>query len=74
MASAAIIGFLGALPLVAQVTSLPAAWFISAHSRKLAVVAEGVETQTEREMVRRAGCDEAQGYLLGRPEPEAGAL
>ena len=37
-ASAAIIGFLGALPLVAQVTSLPAAWFISAHSRKLATV------------------------------------
>jgi len=24
-------------------------------------------------MVRRAGCDEAQGYLLGRPEPEADA-
>jgi hypothetical protein len=37
-AGTALIGFLGALPLVAQVASLPAAWFISAHSRKLATV------------------------------------
>jgi MFS family permease len=33
-ASAAVIGFLGALPLGAQVVSLPAAWFTSARSRK----------------------------------------
>ena len=33
-ASAAVIGFLGALPLAAQVVSLPAAWFTSARSRK----------------------------------------
>ena len=31
------------------------------------VVAEGVETPQVRELVREAGCDEAQGYLLGRP-------
>ena len=40
-----------------------------ARSLRLAVVAEGVETPAELEMVRRAGCDEAQGYLLGRPGP-----
>ena len=40
-----------------------------ARSLHLAVVAEGVETPAELEMVRRAGCDEAQGYLLGRPGP-----
>ena len=40
-----------------------------AHSLKLNVVAEGVETAAELEMVRLAGCDEAQGFLLGRPEP-----
>ena len=40
-----------------------------ARSLNLAVVAEGVETPAELEMVRRAGCDEAQGYLLGRPGP-----
>jgi MFS family permease len=33
-ASAAVIGLLGALPLAAQVVSLPAAWFTSARSRK----------------------------------------
>jgi diguanylate cyclase (GGDEF)-like protein len=40
-----------------------------ARSLRLAVVAEGVETDAELEMVKRAGCDEAQGYLLGRPGP-----
>jgi EAL domain-containing protein (putative c-di-GMP-specific phosphodiesterase class I) len=40
-----------------------------ARSLRLAVVAEGVETQAELDMVKRAGCDEAQGYLLGRPGP-----
>ena len=40
-----------------------------ARSLRLAVVAEGVETPAELEMVKRAGCDEAQGYLLGRPGP-----
>jgi diguanylate cyclase (GGDEF)-like protein len=50
-------------------TAIVTAMVELAHSLKLAVVAEGVETQTELEMVRRAGCDEAQGYLLGRPEP-----
>ncbi|MGH7401658.1 MAG: MFS transporter [Candidatus Rokuibacteriota bacterium] len=33
-ASAAVIGFLGALPLGAQIVSLPAAWFTGARSRK----------------------------------------
>ena len=33
-ASAAVVGFLGALPLGAQVVSLPAAWFTGARSRK----------------------------------------
>jgi diguanylate cyclase (GGDEF)-like protein len=42
-----------------------------AHNLKLDVVAEGVETNTELEIVRRVGCDEAQGYLLGRPGPSS---
>jgi len=37
-AGTALIGFLGALPLVAQMASLPAAWFISGRSRKWATV------------------------------------
>ncbi len=46
-ASAAIIGFLGALPLGAQVASLPAAWFTSARSRKtVALWAVGISRLT----------------------------
>ncbi|HZP37678.1 MAG TPA: MFS transporter [Methylomirabilota bacterium] len=37
-AGTALIGFLAALPLVAQLASLPAAWFISGRSRKWATV------------------------------------
>jgi diguanylate cyclase (GGDEF)-like protein len=33
------------------------------------ILAEGVETQDQLEILRREGCDEAQGYLLGRPQP-----
>lgn len=32
------------------------------------VVAEGVETPEQWEAVRLLGCDEVQGFLLGRPE------
>jgi EAL domain-containing protein (putative c-di-GMP-specific phosphodiesterase class I) len=34
------------------------------------VVAEGVETPAEREMLVRLECDLLQGYLIGRPERE----
>ena len=33
--------------------------------------AEGVETAAQLERIRAEGCDEAQGYLLGRPMPAA---
>lgn len=33
------------------------------------VVAEGVETPAALDRLRRAGCEEAQGYLLHRPAP-----
>ena len=40
-----------------------------AHKLGLEVVAEGVETERELAELKAANCDEAQGYLLGRPGP-----
>jgi predicted signal transduction protein with EAL and GGDEF domain len=39
------------------------------RSLDLITVAEGVETQAQLEVLRREGCDEMQGYLIGRPQP-----
>jgi EAL domain-containing protein (putative c-di-GMP-specific phosphodiesterase class I) len=35
------------------------------------VLAEGVETPGQLQILREEGCDQAQGYFLGRPEPMA---
>jgi len=40
-----------------------------AHDLNLRVVAEGVETTSQLEMLDQLGCDFIQGYLTGRPMP-----
>jgi diguanylate cyclase (GGDEF)-like protein len=40
-----------------------------AHGMNLRVVAEGVETLEQLEALIALGCDELQGYFLGRPVP-----
>jgi len=42
-----------------------------AHSLKLEVVAEGVETKAQLEVLRAHGCDIIQGYLYSKPVPVA---
>ena len=45
-----------------------------AEALHLRVVSEGVETDAQLQILRSLGCDEAQGYLLGRPESAELAL
>lgn len=39
------------------------------HSLKIPILAEGVETDSQRAFLLQAGCDAIQGYLTGRPYP-----
>jgi diguanylate cyclase (GGDEF)-like protein len=45
-----------------------------AHALGLKVVAEGVETGIQRDILLRLGCDELQGYLFAKPMTAAALL
>lgn len=44
------------------------------QSLDVPVLAEGVETLSQLEILQFEGCDEAQGYFLGRPGPLSGLM
>jgi len=55
-----------------QSASMVRAIIAMARAFGLRVGAEGVEAEAQAELLRRLGCDEAQGYLFGRAEsPES---
>jgi EAL domain-containing protein (putative c-di-GMP-specific phosphodiesterase class I) len=42
-----------------------------AHKLGIKVIAEGIETAEQRDLLAAAGCDYGQGYLFSRPVPAA---
>ncbi len=62
-----ISGMAGSTQDLAIVTTIIAL----AHSLNLKVIAEGVETEEQANMIKLLKCDEAQGYLYSRPVPAA---
>jgi len=52
-----------------EAVKLAAAIIALAHSMDLHVIAEGVETEAQREYLARHGCDQFQGYYFDRPMP-----
>jgi len=44
---------------------------VMAHKLGIKVIAEGVETTEQRDLLLGAGCDYGQGYLFSRPVPAA---
>jgi diguanylate cyclase (GGDEF)-like protein/PAS domain S-box-containing protein len=51
--------------------ALSDAIIVMAHKLGLRVIAEGVETPEQRDLLARAGCDYGQGYLFAKPMPAA---
>ena len=62
--------FIQDLPRDGDDAGITQAIIAMAHSLRLAVIAEGVETAEQLDFLRANGCDEMQGYHFSRPLPE----
>jgi diguanylate cyclase (GGDEF)-like protein len=63
--------FVSELETLAESRSLVAMIVRVGHERGLSVIAEGVETMAQEEILVGLGCEEAQGYRYARPLPAA---
>jgi len=61
--------FVSGLPHNDDDVSMAKAIITMAHSLGLKVIAEGVEQEAQIAFLAEYGCDEMQGFLLGRPAP-----
>lgn len=61
--------FVRELPYADESRALAEAIVRMGHSLKLTVIAEGVESEEQCASLTAMGCDQAQGFLLGRPVP-----
>jgi EAL domain-containing protein (putative c-di-GMP-specific phosphodiesterase class I) len=51
--------------------ALTEAIIVMAHKLGIKTIAEGVETEQQRDLLLEFGCDFAQGYWFAHPMPEA---
>ncbi|MFT3951893.1 MAG: EAL domain-containing protein [Oscillospiraceae bacterium] len=63
-------GFIDRIAENAYDRQLVGTMILLAHNKSLAVIAEGVEHEPQREQLVKLGCDNIQGYLFSRPVPE----
>ncbi|RJF95905.1 EAL domain-containing protein [Noviherbaspirillum saxi] len=59
--------FINNLTDTAKGRSIVAAIIRLAHALEMEVVAEGVATSAQLDMLKELNCDQTQGYLLARP-------
>jgi len=59
--------FVSDLATSAEARTIAQAIVQMAHTLDLRVVAEGVETEAQRDVLVKLGCDELQGYLFAKP-------
>lgn len=62
-------GFVRHITTDSKSAAIAQATITLAHGLDISVVAEGVETESQLSHLRRAGCDEMQGYFFSRPVP-----
>lgn len=63
--------FVEELGVRSEAKEIVAAVINLAHALRLQVVAEGVETEQQLEVLKSLGCDLAQGFLFSHPLPAA---
>jgi diguanylate cyclase (GGDEF)-like protein/PAS domain S-box-containing protein len=59
--------FVRNLALLAEDLAICEAIIVMAHKLGIKVIAEGVETREQRDLLMAAGCDYGQGYFFSRP-------
>ena len=63
--------FVSELDRSPQAVAIVRAVLALGRSLAIPILAEGIETESQLQVLKREGCDEVQGFLLGRPRPLA---